>query len=74
MSRDRIYQLEDEQWYFNVRGNQSLGPFATHHEAHQALTAHVNNCRRRFESVLFWPRGLSPARLLRRTSSEPRHI
>jgi len=74
MSRDRLYQLDDEQWYFNVRGNQAVGPFATQHEANQALSSHVNACRRRLESGFFWPRALNPSRLLRRTSSEPRHI
>jgi hypothetical protein len=74
MSRDRLYQHDNEQWYFSVRGNQAVGPFATYHEASQALTSHVNNCRQRVEGRFFWPRGLNPTRLLRRSSTEPRHI
>ena len=74
MSRDRLYQHEDEHWYFNVRGKQAVGPFVTYHEASQALSSHVDNCRQRVEGRFSWPRGLNPSRLLRRSSTEPRHI
>lgn len=74
MSPDRLHQREDELWYFNVRGNQVVGPFVTYHDASQALTSHVNNCRQRLEGRLMWPRSLTPSRLLRRASTEPRHI
>ena len=38
---DRIFQGEDDQWYFNVRGNQAVGPFGSFSDAGDALSAHV---------------------------------
>ncbi|MDH3643876.1 MAG: DUF6316 family protein [Gammaproteobacteria bacterium] len=73
MSRDRLYQADDDQWYFSIRGKQSLGPFTTYHEASQALSSHVDNCQHRVGAKFAWPRGLNPARLLRRSPTEPRH-
>ena len=47
MDSDRIYQHNDDQWYFNVRGNQAMGPYATHLDASTALDKHVGACHRR---------------------------
>lgn len=70
---DRIFQGEDELWYFSIRGNQAAGPFESQGEAATALSAYVRTCQRRTEFSLSWPEEWSPARLLRRTSAAPRH-
>lgn len=70
---DRIFQGEDQQWYFNVRGNQAVGPFASLNDAGDALNAHVRICKRRTDFTLSWPQDWNPARLLRRSTSAPRH-
>lgn len=70
---DRIFQGEDQQWYFNVRGNQAAGPFPSRGEAGAALTAHVRICQRRTDVTLPWLRDWNPAKLLRRATSTPRH-
>lgn len=71
---DRIFQGEDQLWYFNVRGNQAVGPFASLNDACDALNAHVRSCKRRTEFTLSWPQEWHPARLLRRAVSSPRHF
>jgi hypothetical protein len=72
-SDNRIFQGEDQQWYFNVRGNQAIGPFASMHDAGDALSTHVKTCKRRTDFTVPWPQEWNPARLLRRTASAPRH-
>jgi len=72
MDMDRIYQGQDAHWYFNVRGNQQMGPFATHFDAEQALTKHVDACTRRLHFGSLLPDVLSPLRA-RRREPQPRH-
>lgn len=74
MTTDRIFQGEDQQWYFNVRGNQAVGPFASAQLASDALTRHVRTCQRRIEFAVPWPREWRPSRLLRRAASPARHV
>ena len=38
MNTDRIYQDEDDRWYFNVRGNLAKGPYVSYPEAEDALS------------------------------------
>jgi hypothetical protein len=64
--KDRIFLGEDQQWYFNVRGNQAVGPFDTSQAAAEALAEHVRSCKRRFELTLPWPSDWRGARLFRR--------
>ncbi len=71
MTTDRVYQGDDNQWYFNIRGNQPLGPFETYHLAEKALHDHVSRHSARVSSRIRWPRVLKPTRILRR--SAPRH-
>jgi hypothetical protein len=71
--KDRIFLGEDQQWYFNVRGNQAVGPFASSQDAAEALSKHVKSCKRRTELSVPWPRDWHPARLLKRTTAAPRH-
>jgi len=66
MSKERVFLGEDGQWYFNVRGNQATGPFASRREAEQQLIRYVNACRNRVEGTVAWPQQLNPTRLLRR--------
>lgn len=75
MNTDRIYQADDELlWYFNVRGNQSMGPFDSYHAAQTALGEHVDACSRRLNGNIAWPRFLRPHKTRRsRTPSQPRH-
>lgn len=70
MNTDRIYQGEDEHWYFNVRGNIAKGPFATRADAEASLTQHVRQWHRPLGSSP-WPRVLKVFGDTRR--SEPRH-
>jgi len=72
MSTDRIFQGEDQQWYFNVRGNQAVGPFGSFAEADDALKRHVHACVRRTQGGIGWPTQLTP-RLLRRPKAAGRH-
>jgi len=53
---DRIFEAEEGGWYFNVRGNQSVGPFASFHQAESALGRHVSHCRNRLDIKVTWPR------------------
>lgn len=73
MDQDRIYQGEDAQWYFNVRGNQTIGPFTNHFEAESALSDHVNACRRRLEFPGLMPNFLGPLKSRRRAPTQPQH-
>ncbi|MEQ8857017.1 MAG: hypothetical protein RIC56_00080 [Pseudomonadales bacterium] len=73
MTTNRIFQGEDQHWYFHVRGNQAAGPFASVQEAGSALNEHVKTCQRRTDFSLAWPRHWMPVRLLRRGDSAARH-
>ena len=73
MDTERIYQGEDAQWYFHVRGNQQMGPFATNGEAEAALDAHVAACRRRLELTSLLPSVLAPFKGRRQAATRPRH-
>jgi hypothetical protein len=73
MSTDRIFQGEDQQWYFNVRGNQAVGPFISFSEANDAMTRHVSECKRRTRAGISWPEQLTPGRMLRRQKAVLRH-
>lgn len=73
MTTNRIFQGEDQQWYFHMRGNQAAGPFESYQEAGAALTRHVKTCKRRTDFSIPWPRAWTPTRLLRRSVSAPRH-
>jgi hypothetical protein len=64
--KDRIFLGEDQQWYFNVRGNQAIGPFVSSQAAADALSEHVRSCRRRVELTLPWPIEWRAPRLFRR--------
>ena len=73
MNSDRIYQGEDDRWYFNVRGNLPKGPFKTYREAEQALASHVRQCRRPL-ATSSWSRALKSLKSGRsEVNSEPRH-
>jgi hypothetical protein len=73
MATERIYQGEDAQWYFNVRGNQTMGPFTSHSEAESALDAHVGACKRRLDFSSLLPELLGPLKARRRAQAQPRH-
>lgn len=73
METNRIFQGDDAQWYFHVRGNQAVGPFTSAQDAGAALGEHVKTCKRRTDFTVPWPRGWAPTRLLRRAAAAPRH-
>lgn len=72
MNTDRIYQGEDDRWYFNVRGNLAKGPFPTYLEAETALEVHLRQCRRPLEKPV-WPSPMRALRVARQRLFEPRH-
>ena len=72
MDTQRIYQGQDAQWYFNVRGNQSMGPYDTYIAADSALQTHVSSCNRRLRIPPLMPKLLAPLKF-RRQRSVPRH-
>ncbi|MCB1686105.1 MAG: hypothetical protein KDI31_16530 [Pseudomonadales bacterium] len=72
MDSQRIYQGEDGQWYFGVRGNQVKGPFPTEHNASVALDAHIRQCRRHLDTPL-WPSNWSLFKPRRSATSTPNH-
>lgn len=72
MNTDRIYQSEDQHWYFNVRGNAAKGPFETYHEAERALADHLRRCRHPLAES-HWPRVLKALTGNRRPYTEARH-
>ncbi len=73
MNSDRIYQGEDDSWYFNVRGNLPKGPFVSYTDAEHALSDHVRQCRRPLTTPS-WTRALKSLRTGRRQiATEPQH-
>lgn len=72
MDTKRIYQGDDERWYFNVRGNMAKGPFETYRDAQDALDAHLARCYRPL-SASPWPRMMRAIAGTRRRLSEARH-
>jgi hypothetical protein len=72
MKSDRIYQGDDDHWYFNVRGNLAKGPFESHHEAEQVLGLHLRQWQKRFVAPA-WPNPLRALRGHRQNPAEPRH-
>ena len=77
MNSDRIYQGEDDRWYFNVRGNQPKGPFVSYTDAEESLNIHVRQCRRPLAAPSWapaWSKALKSLRPGRRElTTEPRH-
>lgn len=69
----RIYQAEDQRWYFQARDRKLFGPFDDEQEAGRALARHVRDCEIR-DSLAYrfgWPRRWNPMRFARR--SDQRH-
>ena len=62
LNPDRIYQGDDELWYFKVRGNTSQGPFVSYHAAEAELTEFVERKEARLAGRIGWPRRSGPAR------------
>ncbi len=71
MTSERIYQADDENWFFAIRGSQSMGPFISYVDAEHALDLHVQTCQHRISGTFHWPRSWHHLRSLRR--SAPRH-
>jgi hypothetical protein len=72
VTNERIYQNDTGLWYFNVRGNQAMGPYQNRTEAQSMLIEHVAVYKRRLAPPAnAWPRVMQLAGLLRR--SQPRH-
>lgn len=79
MNTDRIYQGEDDRWYFNVRGNLAKGPFMSFSDAEDALNQHVRQCRSPLARPSWilarpsWTKALKAIKVGRRSMAEPRH-
>lgn len=73
MNTERIYQGEDDLWYFNVRGNLAKGPFASHQEAELVLHQNLRQWQKPFTRPV-WANPLRSLKV-RKPGSEPaRHI
>lgn len=72
MNTDRIYQDDDDRWYFNVRGNLAKGPYASYKEAEDALNLHVRQCRRPLATPSL-SKALKALKAGRRQLTEARH-
>ena len=72
MNTDRIYQDDDDRWYFNVRGNLAKGPFASFNEAEDALNLHVRQCLRLLAAPS-WSKALKALKTGRRRVGEASH-
>jgi len=72
MNTERIYQREDDLWYFNVRGNLAKGPFQTYHDAERALVHQVRQWQRPFQTPE-WSKPLRSLKFRRPRSTEARH-
>jgi hypothetical protein len=72
MNTDRIYQGDDDLWYFNVRGNQPKGPFTVYQDAEGALNEHLRRCRRPTGASL-WPKPLRGLKIRRTEVAESHH-
>ena len=72
MNTDRIYQGDDDRWFFNVRGNLPKGPYGSFEEAEDALNAHVRQCRRPLTAAS-WTKALKALKPSRRQLTEARH-
>lgn len=72
MNTDRIYQDDDDRWYFNVRGNLAKGPFVSFTDAQSALDLHIRQCRRPLTSPS-WTKALKTLKPSRRQFTEARH-
>lgn len=73
MNTERIYQGEDDLWYFNARGNQTKGPFDTYHEAEQDLIRNVRQWQKPFAKPV-WANPLRSLKVRKQRSDAPRHI
>lgn len=67
---ERIYQGEDDQWYYRTRGKHAVGPFANRLLAEQALAKQVRSWSgQRADPRSVWPRGLQPSKIFRRSAT-----
>ena len=66
---NRIYQGQDSQWYYRVRGNQAVGPFETYNDAQRKLDKQMKAWTGRGGPLSTWPRSWQPARMLRRSAT-----
>jgi hypothetical protein len=66
---ERIFQDEDEQWYYRTRGNHAIGPFPNQHLAEQALAKKIRSWAGRADPKAVWPRHLQPSRIWRRSGT-----
>lgn len=65
---DRIYQSDDGQWYYRIRGNQIVGPFESRAEAQDKLSRQVRLWTGRAGPLGSWPRQWHP-RFFRRSAT-----
>jgi len=66
MLSERIVQKDDGFWYFRVRGNATMGPYANYREAQGSLERYIESCQRQSDFTGGWPRWLHPRWLARR--------
>ncbi|XOV84039.1 MAG: DUF6316 family protein [bacterium] len=66
---ERIYQTEDGQWYYRVRGHQDAGPFPSEEAAATELRKQIRSWRGRTAPRKVWPRNLPTSRFFRRSAT-----
>ncbi len=64
---ERIYQGDDDQWYYRTRGNQSAGPFPDHNSAEQALKDQISAWAPQPKAA--WSRHFQPSKIFRRSAT-----
>jgi hypothetical protein len=73
MNSERIYQGNDELWYFNVRGNLVKGPFTTFHEAEMALIHDLRQWQKPFTRPT-WPKPLQSLKIRKQRTEQARQV
>ena len=69
MQSERIFQREDGYWFLRIRGNTSMGPYASHREADASLARYVASCERQADMAPQWPRWLHARYWVRRVTT-----
>ena len=67
--QDRIFQGDDDQWYYRVRGNKAIGPFATRGDAEHKLNKQLSHWGAGNGPLASWPRNWQPGRVFRRSAT-----
>jgi hypothetical protein len=65
---DRIFQADDQSWYYRTRGNH-IGPFNSRQEAELKLRKQMRSWTGRAGPLASWHRNWQPTRIFRRSAT-----